>query len=237
MTHSTFTHAPSCHPFDLVYSGRRRKRHKLKTLIPPVSELARRVDALPVPSENEVWRLNPLRGLANKYLRKGTPSDGTYNEHELLAFYDNLLALPYDGPAVTGSSPAELPLKLHDEAIVEAILSRISPSQSPSASSQTFSSLLQQRAEPTSPPECSTTQLHAQESRSSLPHHVALGLLTPIIRELESSQNLHAFTSGQSSPPIMDVPLAVLSVDEWRSLTRLCVSKSVHHTRRLYNAM
>ena len=56
MTLSTFTlpHAPTCHPFDLVDSGRRRKRHVLKPLVPPVSELARRVKALTIPFENEV---------------------------------------------------------------------------------------------------------------------------------------------------------------------------------------
>ena len=80
-------------------------------------------------------------------------------------------------------------------------------------------------------------QLRAQESHSLLPHHVALGLLTPIIQELESSQNLHVSTSGQRSPPIKDVPLAVLSINEWRSLTRLCVSTSAHHARRPHNAV
>jgi hypothetical protein len=53
-TPSMFVHTPRFSPFDLVYSSRRRKRHVLKTLSPPASELARRVEALAVTSENEV---------------------------------------------------------------------------------------------------------------------------------------------------------------------------------------
>jgi len=49
-TPSMFVHTPSFSLFDLIYSSSRRKRHVLKTLSPPASELARRVEALAVTS-------------------------------------------------------------------------------------------------------------------------------------------------------------------------------------------
>lgn len=115
------------------------------------------------------------------------------------------------------SSPIEPPVERQDQAVVEAILSRISPS---SISSETLSTLLQRRAEPKSHP-----QVH--ESSSSLPHHIALSLLTPIVRELESTPNARVSASGPGSPPLKDIPLAVLSLDEWRSLVRVCVRTCV----------
>lgn len=115
---------------------------------------------------------------------------------------------------------------------MEAILSRVSPPHLPSMSSETFSDLLQRRAEPNSPPD---SQPHSQESRSSLPHHVALDMLGLIIQELASSRNAQASPSGQNSTPMKDVPLAILSVDEWRSLTRLCVRSCVHPTYQCHN--
>jgi hypothetical protein len=110
---------------------------------------------------------------------------------------------------------------------VEAILSRVSPSHFPSMSSETFSDLLQRRTEPNSPPD---SQPHSKESHSSPPHRVALDMLGLITQELESSRHTQASTSGQNSTPMKDVPLAVLSVDEWRSLTRVCVRICVHPT-------
>ncbi len=69
--------------------------------------------------------------------------------------------------------------------------------------------------------------MHAPEDHLSLPHNIALSRLTPIIQELESTRNTQAPASGQGSTPIKDVPLAVLSIDEWRSLTRVCVRTCV----------
>lgn len=102
---------------------------------------------------------------------------------------------------------------------MEAILSRLSPPHLPSMSSETFSDLLQRRAEPNFLPD---SQPHSQESRSSLLHHVTLDMLGTIIQKLESSRSAQPSPS-QNSTPMKDVPLAVLSVDEWKSLTRLCV--------------
>jgi len=143
--------------------------------------------------------------------------------------------LPHDEPAAIVTSPAEPSTEHKDRAAVEAVLSRISPSRFPSIASETFSALLQRRAEPTSLQDSKKTRPHIQESHASSPHHIALGLLTPIIQELESSRNALASTSEQSSPPMKDVPLAVLSVDEWRSLTRLCVRILVHYTHRCHD--
>ena len=35
--------------------------------------------------------------------------------------------------------------------------------------------------------------------------------------------------------PMKDVPLAILSIDEWRSLTRVCVRTASHSTLRLHD--
>jgi hypothetical protein len=164
-----------------------------------------------------------VEGLTKQYLRKGTPSDNIYSEQELLAFYEDLLSSPHNGPADTVSLPAESSREHQDKVAVEALLSRLSPPHFPSISSETFSDLLQRRAEPTSSSDSSKTRPHSQEGRSSLPHQVTLDLLGLIIQELESSQSIHASSSGESSLPMKDVPLAILSVDEWKSLTRLCV--------------
>lgn len=188
----------------------RRRRPTPTTLRPPSSELARRVEALAVSVENE-----------------GIPSDVTYSEQELLAFYDELLSLPHDEPRSTASSPTKLSIEDQDKAVVDTILSRLSPSPLPSISSETFSTLLQRRAEQ-NPPHSSCRTQHALEDESSLPHHVALSRLTPVIQEL----NAQASTSGQGSAPVKDVPLAILSIDEWRSLTRVCLSHDDPHSAK-----
>jgi hypothetical protein len=111
-----------------------------------------------------------------------------------------------------------------DKAVVETILSRLSPSAIPSTSSETLSTLLQRRTEQIFPSEA---QLRALEDHSLLPYQVVLSRLTPIIEELEGTRNAQASASGQDSMPMKDVPLAILSIDEWRSLTRVCVRTCV----------
>lgn len=157
------------------------------------------------------------------------PSDVTYSDQELLAFYDELLSLPRDEPRTTARSPTKLSIEDQDKAVVDTILSRLSPSPSPfpSISSETFSTLLQRRAEQNPPHSSRKARLHALEDHSSLAHYVALSRLTPIIQELEITQNAQASASGQGSTPMKDVPLAILSIDEWRSLTRVCVRTCV----------
>lgn len=140
------------------------------------------------------------------------PSDLTYREEELLELYEDLLALPADEPRVT---PARESTEERDRAVVEAIVSRLSPSSSAPHPSHALSALLYQRAASHLP------KSHAHESvldgySATLPHRVALNILTPIIQELTA---IH--TEGPSS--LKDVPLAVLSVEEWQSLTRTCV--------------
>jgi hypothetical protein len=136
-----------------------------------------------------------------------TPPDLTYREEELLQLYEDLLALPEDEAKVTADSSARVSTEERDREVVEVIVSRLSPSapEQPDA----FSALLYQRVAqaPHIP-----VQPHSHET-ARLPHHVALNLLAPIIQEL-------ATTHGPSSA---DVPLALLSMEEWRSLTRVCV--------------
>lgn len=151
------------------------------------------------------------------------PSDVTYSEEELLAFYDELLSLSHDESRTTARSPTKPSIEDQDKAVIETILSRLSLSRFPSISSETFSTLLQRRAEKNSPHSPCKTQLHSLEDHSSLPHHVALSRLTPITQDLESTRNAQASASGQGSTLMKDVPLAILSIDEWRSLTRVCV--------------
>ena len=69
-----------------------------------------------------------------------------------------------------------------DSAVVEAILPRL-----PSAPEQ------------------------SEPQTATLPHHVVLNLLAPVVQQLSTIQ----------AP---NVPLALLSMQEWRSLTRVCVS-------------
>ncbi|KAI0297968.1 hypothetical protein BC826DRAFT_1103293 [Russula brevipes] len=121
---------PSAYPETLVRQA--EKTARIDTAGSPVSELAHRVEALAVTAENE-----------------GIPSDPTYSEEELLAFYDDLLALPRH-EQVAASSPTEMSQEEQDRVVVESILSRISPSPLPSTSSETFSTLLQRRTELTS---------------------------------------------------------------------------------------
>jgi hypothetical protein len=136
-------------------------------------------------------------------LCQDAPSDLTYREEELLQLYEDLLALPDDEPKVT---PARVSTEERDRAVVEAIVSRLSLSPSAPDPSDAFSALLYQRASSTSPHIPTQAQPHGSQ-----PHHVALNLLTPIIQELT------AISSAQ------DVPLALLSMEEWRSLTRVSV--------------
>ncbi|KAI0276061.1 hypothetical protein BGY98DRAFT_1090385 [Russula aff. rugulosa BPL654] len=181
--HRMFTKFIARPSVDQVCSVRRRRRPAPTVLRPPVSELARRVEALAVSVED-----------------KGIPTDVIYSEQELLAFYDELLSLPHDEPRITDRSPTRLSITDQDKAVVETIFS-------------------------------SKVQLHALD-HSSLPHHVALSRLTPIIQELQAS------ASGQGSVPVKDVPLAILSINEWRSLTRVCLSHDdPHSTRRTLELM
>lgn len=135
--------------------------------------------------------------------------------------------MPHDEPQITARLPTKLSIKDQDNAAVETILSRLSPPPFPSFASETFSTLLQRRAEQNPSHNSYKPQLHALEDHSSLPHHVALSQLTPLIQESESTRNAQASASGQSSTPIKDVPLAILSIDEWRLLTRVCVRTCV----------
>jgi hypothetical protein len=128
-----------------------------------------------------------------------TSPDLTYREEELLQLYEDLLALPSDEVQVPTDSPAR------DRAAVEAIVSRLSPPAP--EQSDAFSALLSQRAA-----QAPHIQSHLHET-ATLPHHVALNLLAPVIQEL-------AIIHG---PSAVDVPLALLSMEEWRSLTRACV--------------
>ncbi|KAH9068095.1 hypothetical protein EDB83DRAFT_683485 [Lactarius deliciosus] len=172
--------------------GRRTRRHVFP--VPSRHELARRVDALAVTAEKEGDLLD---------------SDLTYREEELLELYEDLLALPVDEPKAT---PARVSTEELDRAVVEAIVSRLSPS--PSAPSDALSALLYQRTGSDSP----LIPVRAQTSTSpTLPHRVALDLLTPISQELTAIRNAHASSAN-------DVPLALLSVEEWQSLTRLCLA-------------
>ncbi|KAH9964881.1 hypothetical protein BC827DRAFT_1185755 [Russula dissimulans] len=191
------------------------RRQALTALGPSPNELARRVEALAVPAQNE-----------------GVPPGQTYSEEELLALYDDLLSLPPDKSQVASHSPAKPSIEEHDNAAVETILSRLSPSPLPSALPDTFSASLQQRAEPTFLQYSPETQSHAHESPPSLPHHVALSLLTPIIQGLHSTSNVLA-PSGPDSPLVSDVPLAILSVNEWRSLTRVCLAHDDLHSVKM----
>jgi hypothetical protein len=133
-----------------------------------------------------------------------TPPDLTYREEELLQLYEDLLALPEDEAKVVADSSARLSTEERDREVVEVIVSRLSPpaSEQPDA----FSALLYQRA----------AQAPHPHETATLPHHVALNLLTPIIQELTT---IHG-------PSSAGVPLSLLSMDEWRSLTRVCVRTS-----------
>ncbi|KAH9176110.1 hypothetical protein EDB89DRAFT_1941983 [Lactarius sanguifluus] len=158
------------------------------------NELARRVEALAVTAETEGDLLD---------------SDLTYREEELLELYEDLLALPDDEAKAT---PARVSTEERDRALVEAIVSRLSPSTS--APSDALSALLYQRTPSDSP----LIPVQAQTSTSStLPHRVALDLLTPISQELTAIRNAHVSSAN-------DVPLALLSVEEWQSLTRVCLA-------------
>jgi hypothetical protein len=161
------------------------------------SELARRVEALAVPAENL--------------------SDAAYSEEELQAFYDDLLALPNDETQVIAGSSANSSVEKQDKAVVAAAISRISPLPSPSLFPETLSALLHQRAEsPTG-----QAQPHVHENSSSPLHHSALKLLTSVLQELlTGTRDVLAGASEQNS---LHIPLSILSIQEWRSLTRLCV--------------
>ena len=160
------------------------------------SELARRVEALAVPAENL--------------------SDAAYSEEELQAFYDDLLALPNDETQVIVGSSANSSVE-QDKAVVAAAISRISPLPSPPLLPETLSALLHQRADsPTG-----QAQPHVHENSSSPLHHSALKLLTSILQELlTGTRDVLAGASEQNS---LHIPLSILSIQEWRSLTRLCV--------------
>jgi hypothetical protein len=197
-------YVPKTHPILQRYLSDQRRPSVLSALgsLPkntsPTSELARRVEALPVLAEN--------------------PFDATYSEEELQAFYDDLLALPNDETQVVASSSANSSLEEQDKAVVEAVISRISPLPSPPFSPETLSALLHQRAEL---PTGQTQAQHVHENGSSLPHHSALKLLTPIIQDLlTGTRDILADASEQDS---LRIPLSILSTQEWRSLTRLCV--------------
>ncbi|KAI0246335.1 hypothetical protein BJV78DRAFT_1286525 [Lactifluus subvellereus] len=198
----------------------RRRRQALSALGSPAtdpglaSELARRVEALAIPTENE----------------GNNPSDVAYSEEELLAFYEDILALPNDEAGDIARSSEKLPIEEQDKAVVEAILSRITPSPTPSLSSETLADLLLQRVEPASSKSSNQTQPPIHEKRSLLPHHLALSLLTPVVQELTSTRNAPSSASGQDSLPI---PLAILSIEEWRSLTRLCLTHDDPHSAKI----
>ncbi|KAI9435830.1 hypothetical protein H4582DRAFT_2059299 [Lactarius indigo] len=197
LQHAALTSQPpsTFHEPTVVSSrGRRTRRHVLSVPSRPslANELAQRVEALAVTIENE--EVSP---------------DLTYREEELLELYEDLLALPDDQTKVT---PAPVFTEEQDRAVVEAIVSRLSPS--PSAPSDALSALPNQRAESDSP----LIPVQAQTSSSAtLLYRVALDLLTPIIQELAAIQ--HARPSSAN-----DVPLALLSMEEWQSLTRLCLA-------------
>jgi len=155
-------------------------------------------------------------------LGQEVPSDLTYREEELLELYEDLLALPDDEAKVTADSSARVSTQEQDRAVVEAIVSRLSPSPSALDPSDAFSALLHQRAASDSPHIPARAQPHAHETgldncSATLPHRVALNLLTPITQELTAIRNAHTPSSAKA------VPLALLSVEEWRSLTRVCV--------------
>ncbi|KAH9064399.1 hypothetical protein EDB87DRAFT_1804147 [Lactarius vividus] len=192
---------PSNHEPPVVNShGRRTRRHVVPVPTRPSApnELARRVEALTVTAEKE----------------GDLPSDPTYREEELLELYEDLLAPPVNEANAT---PAPVSTEERDRALVDAIVSRLSPP--PSTPSDAFSALLNQRMASGSP----LTPVQAQIStNATLPHRVALDLLTPIPQELAAIWNAHASSAS-------DVPLAVLSVEEWRSLTRVCL---VHNDPR-----
>ena len=117
-----------------------------------------------------------------------------YREEELLQLYEDLLALP-DEPKLTPPVSTEK----QDSAVVEEILSRL-----PSAPQQSnaLSALLSQRVASGSP--------HIHLKTATLPHQVALNLLASVVQQLTP---IHG----------PNVPLAFLSMEEWRSLTRVCV--------------
>jgi hypothetical protein len=137
-----------------------------------------------------------------------------------VALYEDLLALPNDEAEINTSSSEKSSVDEQDKTVVEAIISRLSPSLP--ISSETLSALLLQQTK-VAPGQ---TQQHVHEN-SSLPHHLALRLLAPIVQELTSTRNVPSSASGQDSPPI---PLSLLSIQEWRSLTRLCVRTASRYT-------
>jgi hypothetical protein len=139
-----------------------------------------------------------------------------------VALYEDLLALPNDEAEINTSSSEQSSVDEQDKIVVEAIISRLSPSPSLPISSETLSALLLQQTK-VAPGQ---TQQHVHEN-SSLPHHLALRLLAPIVQELTSTRNVPSSASGQDSPPI---PLSLLSIQEWRSLTRLCVRTASRYT-------
>jgi hypothetical protein len=133
-----------------------------------------------------------------------------------VALYEDLLALPNDEAEINANLSKRLSVGEQDKTVVEAIISRLSPSPSLPISSETLSASLLQQTEGAP----GQAQQHFHES-SSLPHHLALRLLVPIVQELANTRNnVPSSASGQDSLPI---PLSVLSIQEWRSLIRLCV--------------
>jgi hypothetical protein len=193
-------------------SGRSRTRHVFSLPSRPstANELARRVQALAVTAEQEVRNLFTLGDFIDSFGQE-IPPNLTYREEELLELYEDLLALPNDEARVTAP---RVSTKERDRALVETIVSRLSPLPSAPDPSHALSALLYQRSASNLP------HIPAHETSSAtLPHCVALGLLAPVIQELTAIRIAH--TEGPSSTK--DVPLAMLSVEEWRSLIRVCV--------------
>ncbi|KAI9449004.1 hypothetical protein BJY52DRAFT_1364065 [Lactarius psammicola] len=196
-------------PLLLPSVGRRTRRHVIPLPNRPstANELARRVEALAVTTEKEE-----------------VPSDLTYREEELLELYEDLLALPDNEAKVTADSPARVSTE-GDRAVVEAIVSRLSPSPSIPEPSNALSGLLYQRAASGSSHIPTQAQPHGHETgldscSATPPHRVVLNLLTPITQELTALRHVH----GQGPSSAKDVPLALLSIEEWRSLTRVCLA-------------
>jgi hypothetical protein len=184
----------------------------------PFAELQRRVEMLQETLSAEVRFMYPLAlSVAHGRMSQTTqasdavpdPDTPPFSEEELLSLYEDVLALPDDGPRAI-AAPDEVAPEQRDLQLVQGVYERLFPQQELGSSSELEPNMLKDMGMGTT-----AQQSITPIASTSTPLHVTvLSRIRDVVSSFEASKGFDLTTS---------IPVALLSQDEWTALTNVAI--------------
>ncbi|KDQ55917.1 hypothetical protein JAAARDRAFT_70783 [Jaapia argillacea MUCL 33604] len=210
-----------------LYQNRRRRQKPSEILPVKAGEALAALDVQP--STEVARRIQDLQRIAAA--EEGVIDTPEYSEEDLLAIYENLLALPISEPR--DAAVQEIPHEELDRALVDSLHQRLKDVRVVTSPDSSLSQVLRQdrevnQDEPQDYAEPETLNQHPYTSAPQI-HRRLIPLLGQLVQGLESvktsveSSNLE-HTSAETAST--SVPVGLVSEKEWKALARTCVREN-----------